>query len=190
MKALPGIVVVLVILAFAARECFTIIPLDRVGVRSNLLGKGVEERDIPPGLCVAIPFIHRLDIMDPTLQRLDFRGSFSGHEADMRRGANDNRRAMEGMYAMAQSRSGERLNGATVVDAFKLRTKDQYTTAMDITIYFRIRPNCAWKVLREIGPDSASFHERFRQQAEGAMRKVMGELYTCLLYTSPSPRDS
>ncbi|MCX7934814.1 MAG: SPFH domain-containing protein, partial [Planctomycetota bacterium] len=94
------------------------------------------------------------------------------------------RRAMEGMHAFLQSRAGENMNGATVVEAFKPRTKDQYTTAMDITIYFRIRQNCAWRVLREIGPDPAAFHERFRQQAEGAMRKVMGELYTEDLYNS------
>ncbi len=183
MKALFGIVILVIVIAILAAQCFTIIPLDRVGVRSNLLGKGVEEFDIPPGLCLVIPLIHRLDIMDPTLQRLDFRGSSSRQEPEIS-GADGNRRGLENTRDFRQSRRGESLSNATVVDAFKLRTKDQYTTSMDITIYFRIRQGSAWKVLRQIGPDPASFHERFRQQAEGAMRKVMGELYTEDLYNS------
>ncbi len=139
-------VVLLLLTAAFYLTCTRTVPLDRVGIRSNLFGKGIEKRDLEPGLWVVIPGVHRLDIMDPTLQELSFH---------------------------AESSFG----------SINLRTRDQYITTLEITLYYRIRPGHAWQVLQQSGA-GRGFEDRFLQQATAAIWTVMGEMSTEDLYDS------
>lgn len=147
MKHLPVIVIssfVIVLLFFMI--CVEIVPLDKVGVRSNMLGDGVEDKDLKPGMQIIIPGIHKLDILDPTLQELTF--------------------------------ASERGEGP-----LKLRTSDQYTTQVDLTIFYSIREGKAWEVLTKMGPGYAFTH-RFGQIARDAIWRVMGKMKTEDFYDS------
>ncbi len=147
MKNLGNVFVAIIIaIGIFAFTCFSIVPLDKVGVRSSQLGKGVEERDLGPGLWMIIPGVHKLTIMDPTLQSLEYSPN-SEHQA------------------------------------LSLRTKDQYTTKLDVSIFYRIKKGKAWDVLLKMGPGYA-FKERFRQQAEASIWKVMGNMRTEDFYDS------
>jgi hypothetical protein len=154
--------------------CTAVVPLDRVGVRSNLLGQGVEQRDLAPGLWLVIPFVHKLDILDPTLQRLNFQAGDQA-TAVAPRGVR---------LASRQIAMGERdIAAGETEGVLRLRTKDQYETAIDMTIFYRIRDGKAHLVLRSMGP-GYSFRERFRQQAEAEIWKVMGGMKTEDFYAS------
>ncbi len=59
--------IILLIVVFVA--CFAKVPIDKVGVKIRLLGgEGTVKEDYPPGYVFRIPGIHRLELMDPTLQ--------------------------------------------------------------------------------------------------------------------------
>jgi regulator of protease activity HflC (stomatin/prohibitin superfamily) len=47
---------------------FQKVPIDRVGVRTDQIGGGIEQRDFQPGYVFTIPFKHKLELMDPTYQ--------------------------------------------------------------------------------------------------------------------------
>ncbi|MFH0794371.1 MAG: SPFH domain-containing protein [bacterium] len=64
------LVIVFAAVAVVLRFCFQKVPLDRVGVRTWLLGGGVDRRDLGPGFYLVVPGVHRLDLMDPTIQFL------------------------------------------------------------------------------------------------------------------------
>lgn len=69
-----GIIAVVLVLAIIVISCTEIVPVDRIGVKSNLLGQGVIKEDIEPGLCLVIPGMHKLELLDPTVQTIDFMG--------------------------------------------------------------------------------------------------------------------
>ena len=74
--------------------------------------------------------------------------------------------------------AGERGEGP-----LKLRTSDQYTTQVDMTIFYRIRKGKAWEVLTKMGPGYAFTH-RFGQIARDAIWRVMGKMKTEDFYDS------
>ncbi len=69
-----GIVGVIVVLIIVAATCTEIVPVDKIGVKSNQLGKGIIEKDVTPGLCLVIPGVHKLSLLDPTVQNINFSG--------------------------------------------------------------------------------------------------------------------
>lgn len=170
MKILIAFLAMILIVCLFFFTCTAIVPFDRVGVRSNQLGDGVEKKDLTPGLWVIIPGIHKLDILDPTIQRLNFGVSEPNSMKNRRK-----YQSVEVSFGTSES-------------ALQLRTKDQYTTALDITIYYRIKDGKAHEALLSMGP-GYSFRERFRQQAEAIIWKVMAEMRTEDFYDSKVRTD-
>ena len=145
----------LVVILGLARLCVREIPLDRVGVKQNLLGKGVIEEDYLPGYCLVIPGLQRLFLMDPTIQDYTMapevgipteRSLFSGPQLHFARG-----------------------------EPIDLRTQDEFTVAIDITVLYRIRPGAAHQVLVEIG-SGHRFHGILEQQARKIIWEVLAKL--------------
>lgn len=148
---LVALVVILGLLWLCLRE----IPLDRVGVKSNQIGKGVVEKDLLPGYCFVIPGLQRLFLMDPTIQDYTMapevairteRSLFSGAQLHFTRG-----------------------------EPIHLRTKDEFTVDIDITVLYRILPGSAYRVLLEIGP-GYQFHGILEQQARKIIWEVLAKL--------------
>jgi len=137
------------------RLCVREIPLDRVGIVSNQLGGGVVEKDYRPGYCFVPPGLQRFFLMDPTIQ--DY--------------------TMASEVAIKTRRSFFRGSQVTFTrgEPIHLRTQDEFTVDIDITVLYRIRPNMAHRVLVEIGP-GYKFHEILEQQARKVIWEVLAQL--------------
>lgn len=69
MRILLIFVVALVIAGLGIRFCVEKVPVDSVGVKIRQLGGGgAVQEDFAPGYVFCVPGIHRLELMDPTLQ--------------------------------------------------------------------------------------------------------------------------
>lgn len=156
-----SILIVVVILG-VFRLCLREIPLDRVGVKSNRIGKGVVEKDYAPGFCFVIPGIQRLYLMDPTVQdytmapevAITTERFFRGPEVTFVRG-----------------------------EPIQLRAQDQFTLDVDITVLYRIRPGMAHNVLVKLGPEYG-FHAILEQQARKVIWDVLAQLNTPDFYNA------
>lgn len=69
MKFLMILMASILVLFLGVRLCFQKVPLDKVGVKIRQLGgEGTVKEDFPPGYVFCIPGVHRLELLDPTLQ--------------------------------------------------------------------------------------------------------------------------
>jgi hypothetical protein len=146
--------VFLVVFALGRLTCQEI-PLDRVGVKSNVVGQGTVRKDYTPGYCFIIPGLQRLYLMDPTIQDYTMADEVAVHTE----------RTILGYSA------GQVLTYRTGEPIRNLRTKDEFTVTVDITVLYRIKPGEAHKVRIEVGPDY-----RFQEILEGQARKIIWDV--------------
>jgi len=145
------------------------VPLDRVGVKLNMIGgKGVVEKDFAPGYVFVMPGFQRLDLMDPTVQ--DF--TMAATEA-----VRSERSDLLGMTRQQQLtfRQGAPVN---------LRTQDEFTVDLDITVLYRIRPDAAHLVLKEFGSMYGFQARTLEPQTRLVIWNVLGQLRSADFYNS------
>jgi regulator of protease activity HflC (stomatin/prohibitin superfamily) len=141
--ASAGGMVLIVFIIIIIASCTEIVPVDKIGVKSNLLGQGIIQEDVKPGLCLIIPGMHKLELLDPTIQMISFTGK----------------------------------------NSFPLTASDQFTTLLDISIFYRIEEKYAWNVYQNIGGKD-SIKQLFTDKAREAIFRVMGQMRTEDLYNS------
>ncbi|MHC4874229.1 MAG: SPFH domain-containing protein [Planctomycetota bacterium] len=144
-----GSVFAVIVLLIVIASCTEIVPVDKIGVKSNLLGQGIIKEDVKPGLCLIVPGMHKLELLDPTIQMISFSGK----------------------------------------NSFPLTASDQFTTLLDISIFYRIEEKFAWNVYQNIGGKD-SIRQLFTDKAREAIFRVMGQMRTEDLYNSEKRLDS
>lgn len=73
--SLSIVIIALFVVVALARLCVEKVPLGYVGIRSDLLGTGIEERDLPPGYHIVIPGKHRLQLIDARQKMMEWSGA-------------------------------------------------------------------------------------------------------------------
>ena len=118
------------------------VPPAVIGVKQKQITSGIVEKDFPTGYHLGIAGVHKWYRLDGRVHFVTFSQELAG------------KRSQETNNDFASS--------------LEIRTSDNNTASLDVTMTYRIQPGDGWKLV------ASGLHLQYR----------------CLLYTSPSPRDS
>ena len=60
--------IIFALVAFLGFFSMKSVPAGYVGLRSNMLGSGMEEKDYKPGVYLVIPGVHKMNLLESTTQ--------------------------------------------------------------------------------------------------------------------------
>lgn len=143
----------------------TRIPVRTIGVRQQLVGSsGVEPHDFGMGYALGIFLYHKWHFLDAATHFLDF--SAKGEEVN------------EGTsYGILSSSRGKTYRRST---ALEIRTKDDNTTVIDVTVPYRIIPGRGHRLVQEGLKDA--YPERVKSTVESVLREELAKMSSEELY--------
>jgi len=143
-----GIFVLLVVLAISVALLIERIDPATIGVKVNKLGGGIVEHDYRTGYHLGIVGVHSWTLLDGRVHFVSF------------------------------ARDGEEYRGSdTNVDAtssLDIRTSDNNTASLDVTVVYRIIPGRGWQLVRD--GLTFSYRDRVRQSIQGVLREELSQL--------------
>lgn len=155
MKGLHYASVIVVCLAAAAvvfRFCVIKIAPGQIGVLTKEWGGGLQQEDYPPGYYLNLGPLHTWNVMDTTVQTLDFLRSTPGKVSRV-------------------SYNTQRYN------ALNVKSSDGADVALDITVKYQIEPGQSWRVFSEKG-GLEGYKGIVRTTTEDVLRLELGRLTT------------
>ena len=155
MKGLQYVSIFIVFLAISAvafRLSVIKIEPGQTGVLNKEWGGGLQQQDYPPGYYLSLGPLHTWNVMDTTVQTLDFL------------------RANPGKVSRVTPHTQR-------FDALNVKSSDGADVALDITVKFQIEPSQSWKVFSEKG-GLEGYKRIVRTTTEDILRLELGRLTT------------
>jgi regulator of protease activity HflC (stomatin/prohibitin superfamily) len=139
---------VVLLLAIGSGLLLERVPPAAIGVRQNLLGGGITQRDFDAGYYLGVAGVHRWHLLDGRVHFVSFARDTQERPA----------------FGSNVDHSG----------ALDIRTSDNNTASLDVTVLYQILEGRAWRIVQD--GQTLAYRDRVRQAIQGTLREELSKL--------------